>query len=240
MSLLADPSDTTCKYQHRKDLPNFVLDEARSEHAAEFAAFSGLVSLSRHEAEPKVYYSEKFSWDHRSFDPTLNALAGYHKSERRWLYIQAFAGGVDGQHALVHSCLTRRYLNQCDNWTSSYRLVLALVDEMRLPPTFAPRALLVEDTDDPCEVEAEARWDVFFSRLTGLQEYGWHAGVEELMWASDGLNGSLSELNWDGLVTELDDACNQWTERIIKHTSDNGAWFSQGADRNVSTSLRQP
>lgn len=230
LSLIDEPGDTTCKYQHRKDLPHFVVDESRSEHAAEFATFTGLVSLSEKSSRQKIFYSEKFDWDRRQFDPVVNALAGYQKTAKKWVFIQAFAGGVDGQRALVHSCLARRYLDHCDSWTSSYRMVLALVDEMLLVPMFAPRSLNVVDEEDASSIETEARWDVFFARLTGLQEYGWHAGVEDLIWASDGLNGNLSELNWDGLTCDLETACPAWTEMIIKHARDNDAYFTQGAE----------
>ena len=36
-SVIPDPGLITCKYLHRKDLPNFVVDEGVREHAAEFA-----------------------------------------------------------------------------------------------------------------------------------------------------------------------------------------------------------
>ena len=228
-SVIEDPADTTCKYQHRKDLPQFVVDEARSEHAADFARFSGLVSLSAGEPLRKIFYSEKFRWDTRQFDPVLNALASYQKTERRWVYVQAFAGGIDGQRALVHACLVRRYMDHCASWASSYRLVLSVVDEMTTPPSFAPRALNASSDEALEDIEVEARWDVFFARLCGVQEYGWHAGVEELMWASDSLNGSLSALDWDAVVDDLRHACPRWTESIIKHASDNDGFFTQGA-----------
>lgn len=227
LSLIETPRDTTCKYHHRKDLPHFVVDEARSEHAAEFARFPGLVSLSTAESIPKTFYSERYVWERRQFDPILNALATYQKSERRWVYIQAFAGGIDGRHALVHGSLVRRYMDHCDSWISSYRMILSVVDEMRIPPAFSRSALDVDDGEDPVVIEAEARWDVFFTRLSGLQEYGWHAGVEDLMWASDRMNGSLSELDWDAVVADLAQACPEWTEVIIRHAQDNDAFFTQ-------------
>lgn len=226
-SLIDEPQDTTCKYHHRKDLPHFVVDEARSEHAAEYARFPGLVSLSSQQPAEKKFYSEKFNWDQRSFDPVVNALAMYWKTERRWVFIQIFAGGIDGQKALVHGSLVRRYMDNCDSWTSSYRMILSVVDEMTTPPAFARRALNVTDADDTADIEEEARWDVFFTRLCGLQEYGWHAGVEELMWASDSLNGSLSSLDWDAVVADLESRCPEWTDRIIKHARDNDAFFTQ-------------
>src|SRR5208282_4055783 len=31
-------------------------------------------------------------------------------------------------------------------------------------------------------------WDVIFVRMSAIQEYGWHAGLERLIWASDAVN----------------------------------------------------
>lgn len=234
LSVIKDSTDTTCKYQHRKDLPHFVVDEARSEHAAEFAGFTALVSLSEKKPLQKTTYSEKFDWERRSFDPITNALASYHKAQRSWVVIQSFAGGVDGQRALVHSCLTRRYLDHCGTWTSSYRMVLALVDEMQTAPVFDSRVLNTISGEASAEVEAEARWDVFFARLTGLQEYGWHAGLEELMWASDGLNGSISNLDWSGVNEELRGVCPRWIDILIEHACQSGEFFSQAPDEEAA------
>lgn len=226
-SLIYDPSDTTCKYQHRKDLPHFVLDEGRSEHAAEFAAFTGLVSLCDKKPIRKVLYSEKFVWEQRQFDPINNALASYHKAGRSWVLIQSFAGGVDGPRSLVHGCLIRRYLDQCGSWTSSYRMTLALVQEMPNDPVFAADVLCTDGNCEPEEVARQARWDLFFTQLSGLQEYGWHAGLEDLMWASDAVNGGLSELDWDALRPELSNVCPKWIDRIIEHAQENDAFFTQ-------------
>ncbi len=224
-SILDEPADTTCKYQHRKDLPHFVVDEGRSEHASEFAAFTGMVGLSDHGYRQKVFYSERYSWEHGTFDPVNNALANYHKAGRSWVYVQSFAGAVDGRRALVHGCLSRRYLDHCGTWTSSYRLALALVQEMAAPAYFGPGQLSVNGEGAERALE-EARWDLFFAQLSGLQEYGWHAGVEDLMWASDGVNGGLAELDWDLVKKDLEKIGPEWTDRIIQHARDNDAFFT--------------
>jgi hypothetical protein len=79
-SVIWDSYDTTCKYLHRKDLPKFVVDESMREHAAEFAEFSGMVRLHSRQAINLIYYSQKFAWERRIFDPLTNVLAQYHKS----------------------------------------------------------------------------------------------------------------------------------------------------------------
>ncbi|MBN2497476.1 MAG: hypothetical protein JXR96_22985 [Deltaproteobacteria bacterium] len=229
-SVISNPSDTTCKYLHRKDLASFVVDEGRSEHAAEFAAFSGLVSLSEKKHLPRVNYSEKYCWERRQFDPIVNSLASYYKSGKSWVFIQSFAGGVDGRRRLVHSCLSRRYMDRCVSWSSSYRMVLSLVQEMQDTPLFSSRVLLMDNGDPEDEVREQARWDVFFTQLSGIQEYGFHSGIEELMWASDSVNGGLSDLDWQALERELSSACPAWIDKIIKHAEENDAFFSQPAE----------
>ena len=47
-----------------------------------------------------IPYSEKYAWEHGQYNPLLNALAQYYKSERSWVFIQAFTGGVDGMRSL--------------------------------------------------------------------------------------------------------------------------------------------
>ena len=59
-----------------------------------------------------------------------------------------------------------------------------------------------------------------------LQEYGWHAGLEELMWATDSLNGALSEFNWKRLKEELTAKRERWTKQIIDHARAEGAFFT--------------
>ena len=227
-SVIKQPSETTCKYLHRKDLPGFVVNDGISEHAAEFAHFPGLVSLRAHKPVPKTVYSELHAWETKSFDPLLHSLAQYHKANPAWVFIQSFSGGLDGRRSLAHTSLIRRYMNHCGTWTSSYRLVLASLQELDCTPHFERNDLAVQSTDAPEEVEEvreQALWDVVFSRLSGLQEYGWHAGIERIMWATDELNGALSEMDWSVLAQHLHEKGIEWTELIIEHAKEEGEFF---------------
>ena len=198
-SIIREPDRTTCKYLRRKDLPWFVVDEARSEHAAEFAAFSGLVGLYTHEAIKPAYYSERFSWETKSFDGLTNALARYHLSVRKWIFIESFTSGADGRRAVAQASLTRRYMAVCDTWKSSFRLTLDVAHQLATKPVF-----LANDIYDGGSGEEDALWDVVFSRLSLIQEYGWHAGLPDLQWITElleeiltYLNGSHSRLSWN-------------------------------------------
>jgi hypothetical protein len=226
-SIIWEPGRTTCKYLHRKDLPHFVVEEGVREHAAEFALFPRLVKLDTKEPVEQVRYSEKFAWERGSFDPLTHALAQYHKVARRWVLIQAFASGADGRRSLAHGSLVRHYLDSCGKWTSSYRLILGMLDEIDDNPVFARKALLLGNGAVAEEVAEDALWDVVFVRLSAIQEFGWHAGLESLIWASDAVNGSLADMNWPALQQELAGLRNQWTQLIISHAKAHGAFFPQ-------------
>ena len=222
-SVIAAPDKTTCKYLHRKDLPQFVVNEGVSEHAAEFASYPDLVSLETKSPIPKLKYSERFAWENHHFDPLLHSLAQYHKSHPAWVFIQSFSGGLDGRRSLAHAALIRRYMNHCGTWVSSYRLVLAALQEIDCEPHFITDGLRGES--DPEVVKHEALWDVVYTRLSGLQEYGFHAGLEEILWASDALNGSLAEQDWPGLAKQLHEKRSAWTDLIISHAKAEEEFF---------------
>jgi hypothetical protein len=223
-SLLDEPEETTCKYLHRKDLPRFVIEEGVREHAAEFATFSGIVSLSTPRPIPQKKYSERFVWEHGTFDPLLHALAQYYKAKPSWVFVQTLSGGLDGRRSIAHAGLVRRYMDKCGTWKSSYRLVLALLRELPTEPYFTDDDLNVVD-DEPAVVRPEAMWDVIFTRIAGLQEYGFHSGIERLIWATDELNGGLSSLDWNELGPELRKRQPEWIELILRHASDEGVFF---------------
>jgi hypothetical protein len=229
-SVIFDPEDTTCKYLHRKDLPFFVVSEGVREHASEFAPYSGLVSLSTKEPIRRAFYSEKHAWERGTFDAIVNTLAQYHRTERSWVFIAAFASGLDGRRSLTHAALVRRYMDNCGTWRSSYRLFLAYMQELDAEPQFGDRDLMNGEGADLSEVRQEALWDVVFTRISGVQEYGYHAGLEELMWASDSLGEGLASFDWPSLKRSLSEKRAEWTDRIIAHAKEEGVFFAPAAE----------
>lgn len=116
-------------------------------------------------------------------------------------------------------------MDNCGTWRSSYRFVLALVQELPSTPQF-PDSDLNRNGDTPdAETRQDAVWDVFFTRLSGIQEYGFHSGIESLMWATDQLNGALVSLDWPGLTDELNAKSPEWTDVIIRHATSEGSFF---------------
>lgn len=234
-SVISNPEDTTCKYLHRKDLPFFVVNEGVSEHAAEFASYSGLVRLSTKDPIQRAFYSERYAWEHDSFDAIVNTLAQYHRSERAWVLIEAFSSGLDGRRSLTHAALVRRYMHNCGTWRSSYRLFLAYIQELDVEPRFADRDLIDGENADFDAVRNEALWDVLFTRISGVQEYGFHAGLDDLMWASDSLGDGLAALNWTALKEKLGEKRSEWTNRIVTHAKREGVFFAS-VDEGVNWS----
>ena len=78
-----------------------------------------------------------------------------------------------------------------------YRLVLGLLQEIDDTPRFSQKALLVTGEDTEKETAEQALWDVVFVRLSTIQEYGWHAGLKDLVWLTDQLNSGLGEHGLD-------------------------------------------
>ena len=226
-SVLSSPGSTTCKYLFRKDLPSFIVDDGIREHAAEFAEFSNIADLLTHKPVDRIPYSERFVWEQKQFDPITQSLAHYHKTRPSWFFLEAMSGGVDGRRMLTHASLVRGYMATCATWRSSYRFVLSLIQEFFNEPVFADTDVVSSEGDDLEVVKSDARWDLFFTQLGGLQEYGFHSGLQELLWATDQLNGGLSSLDWDGTQSELAVKVPQWSALIIQHATDEGAFFPQ-------------
>ncbi len=221
-SILRNSSRTTCKYLSRKDLPSFVVDEGVKEHAYEFAMFSSIVDMPTKLPVERAYYSEKHAWLSRSFDALTQNLAHSYKIKPTWVFVQSLAGGNDGRRAVAHSSLVRRYMANCRTWRSSYRFVLALVQELPRTPQFEAEDIIPEAGPDALQ---DALWDAFFTRISGIQEYGFHAGVEELMWATDHLNGALIQFDWGGLKKDLETKSTEWTELIIQRAQSEHVFF---------------
>ena len=78
-----------------------------------------------------------------------------------------------------------------------------MVQEIDIEPRFEDRDLISSSYLGVKEARSQALWDVIFARLSGLQEYGWHSGLECLVWITDKLNGGFSEFDWGKLKSEL-------------------------------------
>jgi hypothetical protein len=220
-SILKVPGQTTCKYLTRKDMPFFVIDEGVKEHAYEYASFSSIVDMPSARSVDRTPYSEKHAWEAGTYDSLTQILAHSYKVKPTWIFVESLSGGVDGRRLLAHSSLVRRYMANCGTWRSSYRFALSVIKEVSRRPFFAGDDLLENVTPD------DAEWDVLFARLSCVQEYGFHSGIDELMWVTDHVNGALSNLELVGFSQELSRKSLEWVEMVIRHATDNGAFFPE-------------
>lgn len=218
-SILKTPQRTTCKYLFRKDMPAFVVDDGVKEHAYEYAPYSTIVDMPTLQSIERATYSEKHAWSTHTYDPLTQILAHSYKIKPTWVFVQSVSGGVDGRRLLAHSSLVRRYMANCGTWRSSYRFALSVIQEVSQRPNFASSDLLDESGSE------EAEWDVFFARISCVQEYGFHSGLEELMWVTDKINGYLNDFDLRAVSEELKKTSPQLVETVIKHASDHGAFF---------------
>jgi len=226
-SIIHDSEDTTCKYLHRKDLPSFVVEESAEEHRREFWEFPYLVSMTAKRSLRPEWYSEKVGWERRDFDSLIFLSSQYHRAPRAWVLIQSLSGRVDGRISLLHASMLRRYTSNCGSWKSSYKLILGLIQELDATPSFSQADLVVREGDVISEVNTQATWEVFFTRLGAIQEYGWHSGIEELRWASDHLGDALIAFDWSALLPELSKRREDWMSSVIAHAKENGQFFAE-------------
>ena len=112
-----------------------------------------------------------------------------------------------------------------------------MVQEIDIEPRFEDRDLISSSYLGVEEARSQALWDVIFARLSGLQEYGWHSGLEYLVWITDKLNGGLSEFDWGKLKSELASTKPRVTSMIIKHAQDNGEFFAHYPEREPESEI---
>lgn len=220
-SVLKSPERTSCKFLARKDLPSFVVDEGVKEHAYEYALYSTIVDMPTGDPVDRAIYSERFAWEARTYDSLTQTLAHSNRMKPTWLFVESMAGGVDGRRLLAHSSLVRRYMANCGTWRSSYRFALSAIKEISQRPSFATDDLLQGITAD------DAEWDLLFARISCVQEYGFYSGIEQLMWATDQINGALTEFDIVQVCGELRSKSFEWVNLVIRHATDNGAFFPE-------------
>ena len=139
----------------------------------------------------------------------------------KWRFIQAFGGSFDARRALAYSSLVRRYMHHCDSWNSSYRLILAQIEETGASIAVPEEELL----SDNGMGERAACWEVFFAQLSGLQEFGWHASLESLTAPMSRLGSAVAEFDWDAVRTAVQPLRVEWRAEIIAKAQIEGEYF---------------
>ena len=191
-SILRNSSHTTCHFFRRKDLPLFLSIESQKEHAKEFRVEEGIVFYYSRYEEQKRNYSEKHVWETNTFDPYLHEVAIYHRSRKKWTYLQAFLGSRNPIKHAVASSLIRRYIQQCGPQQDNYRLILSSINDLGERLELRPEDFRVDlEIDEFNDLKESYLKDIVLLRLYGVQEYGEITENENVMWISDELNGAL-------------------------------------------------
>ncbi|WP_437663870.1 hypothetical protein [Sorangium sp. So ce1182] len=215
-SIIEQPERTTCKYLHRKDLPMFLARRGIQEHEDEFSQLVYMADLQTHDPlVPRPYDSDGMFGAER-LDTTTRAVAAYHAldsapdatAQRRDWTLATFAGAADGRKAMTHASLVRRMLTSGGLTRIWTRRVLDLLDEIDTDVLFRAADLLEGDG------AAAARWEVAHARLSCIQEFGWHAAEERLMYPMMELGAHVAEEDWNGFLLALGRLKESFRERV--------------------------
>jgi methionine synthase II (cobalamin-independent) len=79
------------------------------------------------------------------------------------------------------------------------------------------------------EMREQAMWEVFFTRISGVQEFGWHASIESLKYPMTELHEYIGD-KWEKLKPALRGAKQSWTETIIELAKSEGRFFPRHSD----------
>jgi hypothetical protein len=235
-SVVERPGHTTCKYLHRKDLPAFLVREAVEEHADELSDTRGMVDLHGHDPIPLRAAEPGAS---PALDPATQVVASYHAldsaqdmtAHRRGELIALFAGSVDGRSALLHASLLRRGMLGAASWKTRKGLVTALLEEVDSDVFFNDKDLIGPDSH---AARAAARWEVAYARLSGIQEFGWHAADDRLKHPLRELGSQIADDDWTGLLGALSMLKESWIRGV------DGADPVTGAAADRPASAGQP
>ncbi|XXT24338.1 hypothetical protein WME94_22650 [Sorangium sp. So ce429] len=216
-SIIEQPERTTCKYLHRKDLPMFLVRRGIQEHEDEFSRLAYMADLETHEPLVRRAYDSDGMFGAERLDTTTRAVAAYHAldsapdatAQRRGWTLATFAGAADGRKAMTYASLVRRMFTSGGLSRIWVRRMLDLLDEIGIDVLFRAVDLL-----DPGSATA-ARWEVAHARLSCVQEFGWHAGQELLMYPMMELGGYVAEEDWNGFLLALGRLKESFREHLL-------------------------
>lgn len=226
--ILRHSSNTTCRFHRRKDLPYFLAAEGQVEHSKQFEDTRGVVYYWNKYPDEMRRYSEKHAWLTRTFDPYLHDVAIYHRTVKKWTFLQALTGSRSPIKSIMHSCMVRRYIHQCGPNRDNYNLILGLSstlgERVELQLSDFRSELAAEEF---VELREHYTRDVVLLRLYAVQEYGHLTGNEAIMWATDELNGSFlsSSREYIEAVRSLVPVLQTW---ILTSAQERGTFFTHG------------
>lgn len=226
-SLLKNSSHTTCHFFRRKDLPLFLAEEGHKEHAKNFSDTNEIVYYYTKHSEQKRNYSEQHYWLTNTFDPYLHEVTLYHRSGKKWTFLQAFLSSRNPIKSIICSSLIRRYIQRCGQQGDNYRLILSLSNDLKEKVDLRIEDFRIEIEYEEFDLLKETYLkDISLLRIYGIQEYGSITNNENLMWISDELNGALLS-SWSEFfssVIQLSPIINRY---VIDSAQERGTFFPE-------------
>ena len=236
-SILKNASHTTCRFLRRKDLPVFVAEESEREHAGEFQNVKGIVFYYNKVPQQRQRYSEKHSWLTNTFDARLHEVAIYHKTKKKWIFLQALLGSRNPVTNITQSSLVRRYIANCGVDRDNYRLVLSLTQDLAEPVEIRSSDFRIEFTVEEFTAARDSyQRDVLLLRLYAIQEYGHLIDSDEIMWISDELNGSFLS-SWNEFTVAVRMLVPLVQSKIVDHAQKTGVFFAPDSSNAEEISL---
>jgi hypothetical protein len=226
-------SHTTCHFQIRKDLPTFLAEDGQVEHAEEYKDQDGIVFyFGKYPAEAKRYCGYH-AWENRVFDPYVYESALYHKTAKKWTFIQAFAASRNPTKNIMSSSLTRRYIWQCGSKRDNYQLILSVVNDLTQSVDLRPNDFRWEISDAQFRHLRELYLkDLKLLQLYAIQEYGHLMKDDRIMWISDELNGSLFT-SWEEFFSTVGYLAPKATTYIIESAKERDQFFPKKEETDV-------
>jgi hypothetical protein len=212
-SLIERPERTTCKLLHRKDLAYFQTEESLREHAEEFASCTSMADLESH--APLVRHPPAESHG-AQLDPMTRVVITYDTLDKPSLQpglLNLLAGSTEGRRSLAYASLVRGAIHPGPMPEQAWDWVSGLVDDVDRIVFLEPSEVLGAGQAGDEAIEA-ARWEVLYTRLSGVQEVGWHASIDDLMFPMRELHTYVAEQDWNGLIGRLSELKERWMAQL--------------------------
>ena len=225
--LLEYSSQTTCHLFRRKDLPLFLAKEGDKKHAQEFSDTRGIVDCDTKYNKKKKKYSERHCWLTNTFDPYLHSVTLYHRSGKKWTFIQATLSSRNPIISIICSSLIRRYIQICKDKTDNYRLMLSLSNDLKERIDLRLEDFRIEiEYDEFNSLKEIYLKDIILLRIYGIQEYGDMTNNQNLMWISDELNSAFIS-SWDEFFSSVKQLVPIINQYIINAAQDRREFFPE-------------
>jgi hypothetical protein len=231
--LLRNSLHTTCHFLKRKDLPSFLAEEGVTEHASEFPESEGIVFYYGKYKDEIKRYCGYHAWATGTYDPYLYEAALYHKTAKKWTFIQAFAASRNPIKSIMSSSLTRRYIGQCGPERDNYLLILSVVKDLKERIDLRADDFRWEvSSGEFSRLEEFYLKDIKLFQLYAIQEYGHLMKDERIMWISDELNGSLLA-SWKEFFSSVDNLVPAIMTYVIESAQKRNEFFPKKEETEI-------